>query len=443
VILLLLAALAGTLAAQSPAERRAIDLLEKGRVEEATRVLTEALRAEPKSPSINGLLGQIAFSRKDYAAAAKLFAAGAPFLEGNPLLLVNYAEALLETKAPAAALRALEKLPARDAVAQFEAGLLLARFGQFTAAERRFELALPGYPQPQVLKYNLGLAQYRAGKFAASAATLETVRKHNPDDGDVLNLLGQAYLDAGEADKALAVLQEATRKNMRDERNYMAIGKLAIDEDLAAAGLEALDRGVAELPQSYALRVQRGYLRLSQGLHAEAEADYREATALKPDSETPKIGLAFVLLQSQRQPEAAKLLEQVLASSQSFFAHYLMGEVRTREGLDDEAIRNLRKSVDLEPRFGPARANLGKLYLKKNETPAAIRELEAAVKLDPEDTTAYYQLSIAYRRTGEKEKAQKALAQVKELNKEQRELGATRFITRKLRKLRSTGGSPF
>ena len=73
------------------------------------------------------------------------------------------------------------------------------------------------------------------------------------------------------------------------------------------------------------------------------------------------------------------------------------------------------------------------MYVRSNHYAAAIRELEAAVKLDPDDKTAYYQLSIAYRKTGEKEKAA-ALVHVRRLNKEQRELGTARYLARKLRR---------
>lgn len=429
--------------AQSPREKNAIALLERGRVDQAEQILLEALKDEPRSESVNALLGQIAFSRQNYSQAISRFQKAGAFLANNPLLQVNYAEALLQSKTVDAAKRILNTLPAQDSVAQFEAGLLLARFGQFAPAEDHFRLAKPGYPQPQVLAYNLALAQYNAGKFAESAATLEELRKGASVDADAVNLLGQAYAEAGEHQKAAAVLQEATKSYPRDERNYLALAKLAIDTDATAMGLEAVDRGLKYLPDSYALLIQRGYLRLAQGMYKEAEADYRRATELQPDSASPKIGLAFILLQNQRQGEAASLLEQVLASHPNFFVQYLMGELCIREGREDDALGHLRKSAELEPNFSPAHTNLGKIYLKKNDAASAIRELELAVRIDPEDVSAFYQLSMAYRRNGEREKAQAALAHVRELNKDKRELGTTLFITRRLRKLRTAELSPF
>jgi tetratricopeptide (TPR) repeat protein len=178
-------------------------------------------------------------------------------------------------------------------------------------------------------------------------------------------------------------------------------------------------------------------------MYAEAEADYRAALQLQPGSTSATIGIAFVYLQSQREAEAAGMLEQVASTHPTFFVYYLLGELRLREGANDLALEHFKKSAALEPTFGPTHTNLGKIYLKKNDAVAAVRELEQAVQLERDDTTAHYQLSIAYRRNGEREKAQQALARVKGLNQEQRELGLTKFLTRKLRKVRSSTDSPF
>ena len=159
---------------------------------------------------------------------------------------------------------------------------------------------------------------------------------------------------------------------------------------------------------------------------------------VQPESYSAKIGLAFVFFQSQRQTEATELLEQVIESHAStFVSYYLLGELRIREGLTEDALKYTKRAAALEDGFAAVHTNLGKLYIKKKEYTSAIRELQRATELDPEDTTAHYQLSIACRRAGEKEKSRQALAEVRRLNKQQRKLGTTRFLAQKLRKVRT------
>ena len=430
-----LLALVASVFAQTDPFRTAAKLLEEGKVEEARKLLLDLLRQNPGAEPIEGFLGQIAFSQKNYAEAASRFRKAPSILAKNPVLSVNYAEALLETESVEAARRVLKRLPTSDAVAQFESGLLLARAGDFGAAEGHFKLAREGYPNTDVVEYNLALAQLRAQKYPECVTTLERVLARGAGDTDVLRLLAEAYLEAGRPQKSYEVLRELIKENPRDQGLYLLLTQLADQEDRADVGLEWLNYGLRYMPDSFPLLMQRGYLYLLLGRNKESESDYRKAIEIQPDSDSAGIELAFLLLTTQRYPEADELLKQVIQSSPSdFFGYYLFGEMRLQEGLNEEALRYTKKAAELEPGYAATHANLGKLYVRSNDYAAAIRELERAVQLDPDDKTAYYQLSIAYRKTGEKEKARAALVHVRRLNKAQRELGTARYLARKLRK---------
>jgi len=72
-----------------------------------------------------------------------------------------------------------------------------------------------------------------------------------------------------------------------------------------------------------------------------------------------------------------------------------------------------------KPSYGDAHYQLGKALLDKGETQGAIQHLETATQLQPTQSYGYYQLSLAYRRVGRVEDADKALRtyqQLKEKN---------------------------
>ncbi len=427
--------------AQSDQKQRVLELLDNGRQEEAREVLLEIVGRQPEDEQAQALLGEIAFGRKEYREAAARFARASSILQGYPLLLVSYAEALIETNELSTARQILQKVPQEDAVAQFESGLLLARFGEYAHSERHLILARAAYPDPSAAAYNLAFVQYLQGKFAECAGTLEEVPEPL-ESGDILNLLGLALIEMEDFQKAAQILQEAARKHPLDERNYVVIARLSAEGAVPPSlALEFLDRGLAHLPLSPVLHRQRGYLRLSQGRYGEAASDYRKAMQLQPDSEAARLGLAFVLVEAQRHEEAIDLLrETIRRNPSSAYAHYLLGEITMARGVqpdtpeEAESLRHLQRAIALQPDLVPAHTALGKLYLKRNDVGAAVRELETSIRLDPEATPAYYQLSIAYRKAGEKEKALAALQQVRRLNREERKLGADRFLYRKLKR---------
>ncbi len=427
--------------AQPVWKQRALELLDQGRVQEARTLLLERLGRQDEDEEAQALLGQIAFILKDFQEAVLRYSKAPSVLQANPLWRVNHAEALLETKQVEAAKRVLQSVAEDNAIAQFETGLLLARFGEYAEGERHFELAQAGYPDKSAAAYNLAFVQYLLGKHTDCADTLENIPQRYKT-GDVFNLLALSYLELEEFQKAWQILQQATRDYPSDERNYVAIARLATEAAMSpSVALDFLDQGLVHLPDSHVLHIQRGYLKLSQGRYREAASDYEKAIRLQPNSEMARLGLAFVLVEAQQHDEATVLLQQALrADPTNFYAHYLLGDIGMTQGsrpgtpAETRSLRHLKQATALKPDFVLARISLGKLYLKRHDLDSAIRELETSIRLDPQATTAYYQLSIAYRKAGKKEKALEALQQVRRLNREERKLGTDRFLYRKLKR---------
>lgn len=428
-----LAMLLGVCAAETEPMLEVRRLLEAGRELEARQLLLEIVRKRPNEQEPNLLLGQIAFSRKEFDRAVLYYKKARSLLAKDALLRVNFAEALLETKETSLADAVIQSIPAADAVAQFELGVLLARFEKYPLALRHLELARRDYPDKLAAGYNLALVQFKLGKHRECAEVLEQLRVSGFGNADVLNLLGQAYTESEQVEKALEVLQQAIQQDPRDERNYVALSKLCVDHEQVELGVPFLDRGLLTLPNSYPLLVQRAYMHLTQNRYGQAEADYRKALTIDPEADAAKIGLSLVFVQNERHREAASVLKEVIQNRPSFLAYYLLGDVETRQGFDDIARKHLETAKAMEPNFAPVHTSLGKLYLRGNEVEAAIQQFEEAVKLDPEDMTAYYQLSVAYRKTGQGELARKALESFRVLNEDERNIGLGRFLTRRLR----------
>ena len=131
-------------------------------------------------------------------------------------------------------------------------------------------------------------------------------------------------------------------------------------------------------------------------------------------------------MQNGQTAKAVEVLRGERARATDHVVPYILAVALLRSGIEAqspaalEAVDALRASVRARSDFAPARSELGRLLLKRDELDAAIAELEKAAELDPDGTSALYTLSLAYRRKGEREKAQELLARVSRLNAQER-----------------------
>jgi tetratricopeptide (TPR) repeat protein len=107
---------------------------------------------------------------------------------------------------------------------------------------------------------------------------------------------------------------------------------------------------------------------------------------------------------------AARRFRQALAVKPGFArAWNNLGIAETHLGQVDEAIAAYRKAISLDDSLAAARANLGGLYLGRNELSAAQAQLDAAARVDPGSAHVQYVLALVRLRTGDRAGARKAL----------------------------------
>ena len=81
----------------------------------------------------------------------------------------------------------------------------------------------------------------------------------------------------------------------------------------------------------------------------------------------------------------------------------------------------LKRSVALDSRLGIGYLQLGVLYSERRDFPRAVLSYQQAIKVNPELEEAHYRLAQAYRRTGEKAKAEQELQLYDQISKKKDE----------------------
>ena len=252
----------------------------------------------------------------------------------------------------------------------------------------------------------------------------------------------------------------------------LALGHTGVDPAQVDHLRSAWLRGQVHMRNQAYDRAERAYLQaLQAGLDAdvysslgavyeaerrprEAETAYRRALALASDHTRARLNLGNLLRGEQRFDEAKALFLEALANDPrsviQYEGHYYLGylyldrrdylraygsfttaveaEQRAegfyalanachRLGRQDEQIRHLRQTVDIDPEFAAAHRNLGALYLQRGEHSLAEEALRRALQLEPDVAIAHYNLGVLYMRTGRRDLAQTAFETAERLRR--------------------------
>jgi tetratricopeptide (TPR) repeat protein len=419
----------------------AVNELKQQQVDEAVAHLQQALAIAPQDPSAHLALAEIYFQKREFGPAVDHYIGSEGLFLRSPETILNFARSCFESHQAAKAAGALELLGAKaDGRAHFQAGVMLAQLGKYESAAKQFDLARRDYPDPYEVGYNLTLAYVRALNYSAAIQTAEELISKGYKKAELYNLLADAYERNGRTVDAYNALRTATQLEPLDENNYLDLVALGVDHRNYDLALGIIEIGLQNIPSSYRLRLQRGAVLAFQGQLTRALADFEEAAKVDPSKDLPYYGMVMALMQTDAADKAREILRERLATHpDDYLLLYAQGEMEDRLGAppgspqEKEAVKALERSVQLQPNMAPSRIALGRMLLRRGEIDRAIVELEKALELDPTDLSPCYQLSMAYRRKGNKAKAQELQAKFEQYKAEDRDRYMNVQILRLLR----------
>jgi tetratricopeptide (TPR) repeat protein len=421
----------------------AVNELKQQQVDEATAHFQQALAIAPQDPVAHLALAEIYFQKREFGPAVEHYIGSDGLFLRSPQTILNFARSCFESDQAGKAAGALELLGANaDGRAHFQAGVMLAQLEKYEAAAKQFDLARRDYPDPYEVGYNLTLAYLRALNYPAAIETAEDlISKGYNKKAELYNLLADAYERSSRTVDAYNALRTATELAPLDENNYLDLVLLGVDHRNYDLAYSIIEIGLKNIPDSYRLRLQRGAVLAFQGKLTEALEDFQETAKQDPGKDLPYYGMVMALMQTDQTDKAREIVRQRLATHPDYYLLlYAKGEMEDRVGAppgspqEIDAVKALERSVQLEPNMAASRVALGRMLLRRGEIDHAIVELEKAVEIDPTDLSPCYQLSMAYRRKGNKAKAEELQAKFEKYKAEDRDRYMNVQILRLLRK---------
>ncbi|PYV28167.1 MAG: hypothetical protein DMG24_02725 [Acidobacteria bacterium] len=342
--------------------------------------------------------------------------------------ILRFAECALEHRSPQQAVKSFDSLSAQDGDSHFRAGALLVEHKLYAAAARQFGIARRTYRDAYLAGYDQALAYLNAGDYPGAIRTANELLNQGHETAELADIAATAYLKNGQPQEAYNALRLATHLDPKNEDAYVDLCGIALDRDNYDLGLEIAAIGLAHLPNSERLYLQRGVMRAMKGEFAEAEQDFATSFKLAPQEFLPPVSLGLISMQMGHLEQAVNGLRQTVSQHpDNYLAQYWFAKVLlqsgaapgTREG--EEALAALRASVRLNPDFWHARADLGKALLDRGDVAPAIVELKKAAALNPSASSPLYLLAQAYRRQGDEARANNLAARVSKMQSEERE----------------------
>lgn len=274
--------------------------------------------------------------------------------------------------------------------------------------------------------FNLALCYVATGQASQATPILNELRASNHDNADVNNLLAQAYVGRAQDDDAFQAFQRAVAFTPSNEKVYVFVADACMDKQNYALGMKVVEVGLKNMPKSSQLHFERGMFLSLLDRFDDARQDFELARELSPDSEIAFIARAQEAMFEGKIAETVRISrEGVSKGHHNFLLLTLFGEALLRSGITpdrkefDEARQALETAVAERPNYASSQLALGKLYLLDGRTADAIVHLEMARNLSPNSPAVYSQLAAAYRKQGEMQKAQDALARLAKLNEAQ------------------------
>jgi tetratricopeptide (TPR) repeat protein len=207
----------------------------------------------------------------------------------------------------------------------------------------------------------------------------------------------------------LARVQGTTNENAEAsywlERTYQALG---------AEVYARLQESFPDSWRTHQLRAEGYALRQDTD---NAVKEFHLVLQLRPNEAELHEALGELYMVNHGDDDAQGELEKALALDPSrAHALYLLGRMYVQKRENDKAVPYLQRALRLQPDLAEASSLLGTAYVRLGQFANAIPKLEKAAARDHYGNV-HYQLFLAYRKLGQTELAQKALARSQDLRK--------------------------
>jgi tetratricopeptide (TPR) repeat protein len=287
----------------------------------------------------------------------------------------------------------------------FKSGLLALNENNLPLAESQLEEASRLEPRNAAVWLALAQTYWKLHKPSAAAGAAQKV-ENLATDGPIVQGLATYYSGTGNLPKAVEVLRSSIRRNPYNESTYFELAQLFLKQENFAGALKTLDAGRKNFDKSAQLELATGVAYYGLRRFPEAIDAFLKTIRLDPDVDQPYVFLGRML--DQAEDRLPKITEVFAALAKKAPDHYMTSFLLGKSLLLEDPARAealLRKSIAANDSYWEAHFELGRLLEQQRKFEDAAREVRRSVELNPNDPMLHYRLARLYDRLGKAEEA--------------------------------------
>jgi tetratricopeptide (TPR) repeat protein len=357
-------------------------------------------------------------------AKTRIPAAGTARAAGDPQKLFAAGEAALRTgKLDEAEQDFRQVLAINSGVAGAYANLGVIhmrrkQWPQALDALRKAEKLAPGIAG---IRLNIGLVYFRQNDFLRAIAPFESVVQQAPDSFQARYLLGLCYFFNNRWTDTVNTLEPLWAK-ASGQLNYLYVLEHAADKAKNPALQEKAMAKLVEVGEgSPEFHLLMGKAHLNRGEYDDAVKELE--TAAQADPKLPfvhfNLGLAYTHKQDYDSARA-EFHKDIAIAPDVPFSYEQLGSLEATTGNEEEAAKNYRSALKLDPQSINSLMGLAKIEEHRRHYPAALAELDRVIKLDGGNAGARYLRGQVLVRTGREKEGRAELATATKMLNEQR-----------------------
>ena len=407
--------------------QRGVEAYGAGQLQEAARLYTAILKAQPQHPDANHNMGVLAFGVGKIQEALPYFEKAA---EVNPSIgqyWLSYIEALIKldriVDAKAVLAQAKDKCTSGQAFDQLAQQLsepssnlpdpssedLQPIINLFTQGQLQQALSyalemLERFPNSVVLYNITGVFNARLMRFDAAIDSYKRALNIKPDYATTHINMGSALKDMGDPEAAIGCYRQALKIKPDYAEAYYNMGMALNDKGDPQAAIGCYKQALKIKPDYADAYNNIGIALQGKGDLEGAIESYKQALQIKPDYAKVYYNMGRALYDKGDLEIAIDSYTQAININPDYAEAYNnVGIVLQDKGDSDEAIKSYKQALKINPDYAEGHNNMGSALQDKGDLEAAIESYKKALKLKPNYAEAHRHLSslICYKKNNQ------------------------------------------